>query len=78
MNLKIEQTRDLIIDKIRQIFPCENPAEVLKVLGFYGADDGEPETERVRLAVLKLRGGYLSGLLELTVTAKEDYRDVLA
>lgn len=78
MNLKIEQTSDLIIDKIRQIFPRENPADVLEILEFYGTDGGEQETERVRLAVLKLCGSDLSELRELIVAAKEDYRDVLA
>jgi hypothetical protein len=76
--LETEQTSDLIIGKIRQIFPRENPADVLRILEFYGTDGGEKETERVRLAVLKLCGGDLSELHELTVAAKKDYRDVLA
>lgn len=76
--MKTEQTSDLIIGKIRQIFPRENPADILKVLKLYGTDGGEKETERVRLAVLKLCGGDLSELHELTAAAKEDYRDVLA
>ena len=67
-----------MIDKIRRTFPRENPADILEILEFYGTDGGEKEIERVRLAVLKLCGGDLSQLHELTVAAKEDYRDVLA
>lgn len=78
MNLKDEQVSDPLIDKIRQTFPGENPADVLKILELYGADGGERETPRVRLAVLKLCGGDLGELLEMINAAKGDYRDVLA
>jgi len=67
-----------MIDKIRRIFPRENPADILEILEFYGTDGGEKETERVRLAVLKLCGGDLNELLEMIEAAKEDYRDILA
>lgn len=69
---------DLLIEKIRQTFPRENPADVLKLLQLYGTDSGERETERVRLAVLKLCGGDLNELLKMIDAAKGDYRDVLA
>lgn len=77
MNLQTEQTGDLTINKIRQIFPRENPADVLKILELYGAN-GEPEIPRVRLACLKLCGGDSNKLLEMIDAAKQDYRDVLA
>lgn len=78
MNLQTEQIGDLMINKVRQTFPRENPADVLKILELYGANGGEPEIPRVRLACLKLCGGDLNELLEVIDAAKQDYRDVLS
>jgi len=78
MNLKDEQVSNPIIDKICQTFPRENSADVLEILELYGADGGERETQRVRLAVLKLCGGDLNELLEMIEAAKDDDRDLLA
>lgn len=78
MNLQTEQSSDLLTDRIRQTFPAENPADVLQILELYGTASHERETERVRLAVLKLSGGDLNELREMINAAKGDYRDVLA
>jgi hypothetical protein len=46
-------------------------------LSRYGMETHERETERVRLAILKLADGRLGRVRELVDAAKNDYRDVL-
>lgn len=48
------------------------------MLGEYGTDSWHRESDRVRLAALKLASGSLGKLRQAIETAKSDYRDVLA
>ena len=48
------------------------------MLGEYGTESWQRETDRVRLAVLKLAAGNMEKLRQGMETAKKDYRDVLA
>jgi len=50
----------------------------LDILSEYGKEDWHRETERVRLAALKLAAGDLRRLRSEIETASQDYRDVLA
>jgi hypothetical protein len=71
-------TRDLLLKKVREVFPLENPAEIIELLDSYGVEPYERECERVQLAILKLSGGSIEELLSHLEVAKRDYRDVLA
>jgi len=64
--------------KFAKLFRAKIRRTFWKFFDLYGADGGERETQRVRLAVLKLCGGDLNELLEMIEAAKDDYRDVLA
>ena len=55
----------------------EDRKRVHEALARYGAEDGEREPERVRLAILKTCEGSIERLLELVRGAKQDYRDTL-
>jgi hypothetical protein len=70
--------RDLVLTKIKETFPHENPENVLAALDLYGGESYEREHERVQLAILKLSHGSMDELLSKIEVAKQDYRDVLA
>ena len=63
---------------VRRDFPAERFADVMAMLGEYGAEDWQREADRVRLATLKLAGGSMERLRYEVEGAKCDYRDVLA
>ncbi len=71
-------SRDLVLTKIKETFPQENPEDVLAVLDLYGVESHERERERVQLAILKLSNGSVDELLFNIEAAKQDYRDILA
>lgn len=72
-------SRDLVIEKIRAIFPDRAAEEVLAVLDAYGREAHEKETDRVHLAILKLCDeGSRDDPTPYVEAAKADYRDVLA
>ena len=50
---------------------------VCEALATYGVESYERETERVRLAILKLSNGDIGQALAMVDAAKQDYRDVL-
>jgi hypothetical protein len=60
----------------RQFAPAEQ-AEVLALLGSYGARAHEREPDRVRWVILALASGSLERVRSLVATAQIDYRDVL-
>ena len=62
---------------VRRDFPADRAIEVLAMLDEYGAEDGQTEPHRVRLAALKLAAGDLQRLRYEIEGAKRDYRDVL-
>ena len=75
----IKATREAVIEKIRQVFPEREAADVLAHLDRYGAEDYHREKERVQLAILKLcdeKAG--ADPAEYVDAACGDYRDVLA
>src|SRR5262245_22025765 len=63
---------------VRRDFPPEQVDFVLTVLNEYGTEEWQRETDRVRLAVLKLANRDLQQLRSWIEQAKSDYRDVLA
>ncbi len=70
--------------KVKQLFPAHEQAEAIRLLEKecgrnlpFHEDDNARGLERVRLAVLKLAGGNLSGLRQQIEVAKGDWRDVL-
>lgn len=62
---------------VRRLFPDTSVAAVMQLLDRYGAEPGEPERERVQLAILKLSEGQRSRVQHYLEAAKRDYRDVL-
>lgn len=67
-------SRKDVLRIIRRDFPNENPEALLGILDEYA----DRERDRVQLAILKLSGGKVDDLLDLTKSAIQDYRDVLA
>ena len=65
-----EYTKDLILAKIKQAFPNEEPERIFSILG--------RNDKRTQLAVLKLSEGDLEEMQRLLEVAKADWRDVLA
>ena len=63
---------------VRRDFPPEQVDFVLTLLNEYGAEEWHRETDRVRLAVLKLANRDLQQLRYWIEQARSDYRDVLA
>ena len=70
-------SRQSVLAKVEQVFPEEDPANVLAILDAYGTGPYERERERVQLAILKLSGGDVNKLRNLVDLAKKDYRDVI-
>ena len=67
--------------KLARAFPDASLRQAATaVLERYGTEKYESETDRVRLAVLKLSGDRpdLKDLSRLVQSAKEDYRDIIA
>jgi hypothetical protein len=65
--------------KLTQLFPDDGQRVITEAeLGRYGIGDHEPESERVRLAILKLAGNDLERIRSNVRAAKGDFRDVLA
>lgn len=63
--------------KVTALWPnAAEQARARELLDTYGA--GEPESTRVRLALLKLSDGKLPELTAMLSAAQIDYRDVLA
>jgi DinB family protein len=63
---------------VRRDFPRHRIDEVFTLLAGYGIEDGEPEPDRVRLAVLKLSEGSIEQLRYHIAGAKCDFREVLS
>ncbi|MEM1210073.1 MAG: hypothetical protein AAGI54_12480 [Planctomycetota bacterium] len=76
--MDIAPTRELVIQKLHQVFPLATQAEkALVVLDTYGDEQWHREKCRVQLAVLMSCNGKLERLRDLIEIAKLDYRDVL-
>lgn len=59
-------------------FPGDQSFEALRLLGGCGTVEDERIRDRVHAAVLKLAGGNIERLRQLTEIAKVDFRDVIA
>lgn len=70
-------TRDQVLDALRQALAPGDIPRALEMLDQYGVAPGEPERERVQLAVLRLCRGDLDQLRHFVEAARRDYRDVL-
>jgi hypothetical protein len=68
---------DNVERKLAQLFKVPQERDrARRALDGYGRD--EPESERVRLAVLKLSVGHRGRIAELVESARKAYRDVVA
>jgi len=76
--LTAKPTREMVLGKVRQTFPNDDPAEILAILNLYGSQPRAPARERVELACLKLSEGNKAKLLNWVYTAIGDPRDVFA
>ena len=63
---------------VRRDYPAERFDEVFAILNEYGTEDWHPESDRVRMSVLKLAGGKFDQLRGHVEAAKMDFRDVLS
>lgn len=64
--------------KLRSLYPDPSKRRIaLNELLRYGASAGEPEPERVRLAILKLAGRDLEAVKKTVEGAREDPEDIL-
>ncbi|MDX1439453.1 MAG: hypothetical protein R3284_06075 [Rubricoccaceae bacterium] len=76
-----QRTPTVSVEDVERIalrdFPSES-GRVMEILRKYGTEDWHRETDRVRLAALKLASGNIDRLCSTIETAKCDYRDVLA
>ena len=63
---------------VRRDYPQNLYFTIMDVLEEYGSERWQREEHRVRLAVLKLANGDIDELRRLIITAKKDYRDVIA
>ncbi|MFZ5569721.1 MAG: hypothetical protein ACOZF0_04925 [Thermodesulfobacteriota bacterium] len=71
--------KQILLKKVADLFPDPQQQEQAHaVLSEYGKEASDLEPDRVRLAILKLAGADLECLKETTVSAKRDYRDILA
>jgi len=52
----INYSRHLVIEKVKQCFPNEDPQKIIAILDEYGTDSNERDRERVQIAILKLSG----------------------
>ncbi len=74
-----ESQLDVVLRKIRQVFPDKDPKEILARLEAYGTESSESGKYRVYLAILKLCDEErLSDPSHYVKEAIQDYRDVLA
>lgn len=62
---------------LRRDFAGEDTQAARSLVLGYGSEDWHRETDRVRIAALKLANGDLARLRVAIDTAKADYRDVL-
>lgn len=71
-------TRELVLTKVREIFPSPLYDEAVTTLDMYQDELSPWGLERVQLAVLKLSGGKIDRLRDLMDAAVGDPRDVIA
>jgi hypothetical protein len=67
-----------IVAAVTRSFPADERAEAVALLSTYGVGPDEPDSTRVRMAIIRLSDGDLDRLRYYTEQAKQEYRDVLA
>ncbi len=76
---KVSETVSLLTRIMEKLFPeAEVREEVYSILNSYGGASWQPESARVKLAILKLSNGNPDQIRYFTVQACRDYRDILA
>src|SRR5437899_667922 len=73
----VEPTRELVLAKVKEVFPDEDSAEIVALLDYYGVETHQREPYRVQLAILWLSKGDRDRLAQYIRDAVKDYRDVL-
>jgi hypothetical protein len=73
----VDPTRELLLTKVREVFPDDDQAEILALVDRYGVEAYQREAHRVRLAILWLSKGDRDRLVKHVDYAVRDYRDVL-
>lgn len=68
---------EILTRKIKSLYPNEDE-RVWHVLSEYGREACEGDSNRVKLAILKLSGASIAKIKEYVQEAKKDCRDVLA
>ncbi|MES2709203.1 MAG: hypothetical protein V4726_21585 [Verrucomicrobiota bacterium] len=71
-------THEDVIRIVRRDFGDGKLTEVQAHLAAYGAQDGQRDTARVHLGILKLADGRMDRLRQMTEIACSDWRDVLS
>ena len=69
---------NLVEDKVITHFGQERLSEVLEILSDYGKESHEKEVDRVQLGMIKLSDGNIEYLKQYLISAKQDYRNILA
>ncbi|MEW6131289.1 MAG: hypothetical protein AB1757_29945 [Acidobacteriota bacterium] len=78
MNQDLTPTKELVEEKVHEMFSRHKRAPAFSIRGFNQRDPDTLGQARVQLAVLKLREGDLDSLSEYARIARIDYREVLA
>ena len=63
--------------RVLSTFSAKFQLDAIDALSRYGIEEHEPESDRVRLAILNLCEGKLDRLINLVSEAKKDYRNIL-
>jgi hypothetical protein len=66
-----------VLRVVERDFHREDRKQVLRLLGEY-SEGSETGSARVHLAILKLSGGTVAGVMEQLAVAKCDFRDVIS
>ncbi|WP_271766715.1 hypothetical protein [Aquimarina algiphila] len=69
-----------VLDIISQDFAKNQRATVIHILSsieLHHTMDGDANLEKTRLSILKLANGNLDHIIDLTASAKIDFRDVI-
>src|SRR5438128_12470713 len=77
ITMLVEPTRELVLTKVREVFPHDDPAEILALLDRYGVESYKREAYRVQLAILWLSKGDRVSLVKHVDNEIRDYRDLL-
>ncbi len=69
---------DAVLKVVQHQYTESDVGRVCELLRKYGGRRGEPERERVQLAILKRSDGNIEQLQSLIKQAKHDFREVIS